>query len=92
MGEWTTAAGSVGDLPLLYLHGEADELVPIRPSLEGLEAVRGPRSESRTYPGLRHEIFNETTKEEVLADVTSFVDRVFAGSAVPGAVAGGRRD
>lgn len=80
------ASGPVGDLPLLYLHGEADELVPIGPSLEGLEAIRGPRTESRTYPGLRHEIFNETTKEEVLADVTAFVDRVLAagpGAAVP---------
>jgi alpha-beta hydrolase superfamily lysophospholipase len=71
--------GSVGDLPLLYLHGEADTLVPPGPSLEGLEAIRGSHTESRTFPGLRHEIFNETTKAEVLGDVTSFVDRVLAG-------------
>jgi alpha-beta hydrolase superfamily lysophospholipase len=71
------AAGTV-ELPLLYLHGEADQLVPIGPSLEGLDAIRGPRTERRTYPGLRHEIFNETTKEDVLADVTSFVDRALA--------------
>jgi len=81
------AAGSVGDLPLLYLHGEGDELVPIEPSLEGLEAIRGPRTESRTYPGLRHEIFNETTKTEVLADVTALVDRVLAAAPGPSAAA-----
>ena len=27
------------------------------------------------YPGARHEIFNETDKERVLHDVTSFIDR-----------------
>ena len=70
------AGGSIGDLPLLYLHGEEDQLVPIGPSQAGVEAIRGPGTEAKTYPGARHEIFNETNKEEVLADVTSFIDRV----------------
>jgi alpha-beta hydrolase superfamily lysophospholipase len=86
------AAGSVGELPLLYLHGEADELVPPGPSVEGLESLRGARTETRTYPGLRHEIFNETTRAEVLGDVTSFVDLVLAGDLDPEATVGaGRR-
>jgi len=71
--------GSVGDLPLLHLHGEEDELVPLGPSQAGLEAIRGPRTEAKTYPGARHEIFNETNKEDVLADVTAFIDRVLTG-------------
>jgi len=76
--ETINADGTVGDLPLLHLQGEADELVPVGASLEGLEVIRGSGTESRTYTGLRHEIFNETTKEEVLADLTSFVDGVLA--------------
>ncbi|MGC5628353.1 lysophospholipase [Georgenia sp. Z1344] len=71
-----SAHGSLGDLPLLYLHGEEDRLVPIGPSREGVAEIAGPATESGTYPGAQHEIFNETNKEEVLADVTAFVDRV----------------
>jgi alpha-beta hydrolase superfamily lysophospholipase len=29
-----------------------------------------------TYPGARHEIFNETNKDEVLADTAGFLDRL----------------
>jgi alpha-beta hydrolase superfamily lysophospholipase len=32
--------------------------------------------EERIYPGARHEVFNETNRDEVLADVVSFVRRV----------------
>lgn len=69
-------AGSIGELPLLYLHGEDDQLVPIGPSLAGLEAIRGSAMEVITYPGARHEIFNETNRRQVLDDVTAFGRRV----------------
>lgn len=72
------ATGSIGEIPLLYLHGEADPLVPIEDSLGGLEKIRGPRTEVTTYPGARHEIFNETNQAEVLDDVVAFVDRLLA--------------
>ena len=47
--------------------------MPIGPSMAGLESLRGPRTEVITYPGARHEIFNETNREEVLDDVLAFV-------------------
>ena len=31
-----------------------------------------------TYPGARHEIFNETNRGEVLADVIAFARRVLS--------------
>ncbi|GAA1490805.1 alpha/beta fold hydrolase [Brachybacterium sacelli] len=71
-----TAAGTVGDHPLLYLHGEGDELVPLPASRAGLSALEGAATRVRTYPGARHEIFQETNRDEVLADVTAFVDEV----------------
>lgn len=74
------ATGSVGGLPTLWLHGEADQLVPIDGTLEGIERIRGTRFESKTYPGARHEIFNETTKDAILGDVTDFVDRSLAST------------
>ncbi|MWA00427.1 hypothetical protein F8568_008570 [Actinomadura sp. LD22] len=41
-----------------------------------VEAIRGGDLAQRIYPGARHEVFNETNRDEVLGDVTAFVDRV----------------
>ena len=72
------AAGSIGAIPLLYLHGEDDQLVPPAPSLDGLQRLRGSATEVVTYPGARHEIFLETNRDQVLADVIAFAHRVLA--------------
>lgn len=69
------ATGSVGELPTVWLHGGDDQLVPIDGTREGIERLRGARFEAKSYPGARHEIFNETTKDTILDDVTSFIDR-----------------
>jgi alpha-beta hydrolase superfamily lysophospholipase len=69
------ADGALGDLPTLWVHGGDDQLVPIDGTREGIEVLRGARFEERILPGARHEIFNETNKDEVLAEVTAFVDR-----------------
>lgn len=73
-----TEAGSVGEHPLLYLHGEDDRLVPLPASWEGLLELRGPRTFTKTYPGAQHEIFNEIDRDEVLADVIGFVEGVLS--------------
>jgi alpha-beta hydrolase superfamily lysophospholipase len=70
--------GSLGALPTFYVHGEADELVRPRDTRVGIEAIRGDDLTERLYPGARHEVFNETDRDEVLADVTAFIDRVLA--------------
>lgn len=62
-------------VPTLWLHGEEDQLVPIDDSRDGWARIRGEGSEERTYPGARHEIFNETNQDEVLDDVLAFVRR-----------------
>ncbi|MEU8799863.1 lysophospholipase [Spirillospora sp. NPDC048819] len=68
--------GSLGSLPTFYVHGEADRLVRPEDTRTGIEAIRGGGLTERIYPGARHEVFNETNRGEVLADVTAFVDRV----------------
>jgi alpha-beta hydrolase superfamily lysophospholipase len=35
----------------------------------------------RTYPAARHEILNETNRDEVIAELTNWLDRVLAGTA-----------
>ncbi|HEX2705667.1 MAG TPA: alpha/beta hydrolase [Candidatus Lustribacter sp.] len=69
------AAGSLGALPLLWIHGELDQLVPIDGSREGVERIRGLTFEQRIYEGARHEVFNETNQDEVIGDVIAFVNR-----------------
>ncbi len=74
-----SASGGLGDLPTLWLHGEDDPLVPLDGTREGIDSIRGTRFEYKLYPGARHEIFNETNREEVLGDVVAFARKVLDG-------------
>ena len=65
---------SLGSLPVLWAHGEADPLVPVDGSRTGVQQLSGGHHVERLYPGARHEIFNETNADEVLSDVTAFID------------------
>ena len=65
---------SLGSLPLMWAHGEADQLVPLTGSRSGIEHLKGEHYVERIYPDARHEIFNEINADEVLADVTAFID------------------
>ena len=56
--------------PVLWLHGEEDQLVPMAGSRRGI-AYRNANVTEKIYPGARHEIFNELNKDEVLADTTA---------------------
>jgi alpha-beta hydrolase superfamily lysophospholipase len=64
---------ALGDLPMMWIHGEDDQLVPIEGSRAGVEHLRGPRFVERTYPGARHELFNELHADDVIAEVTTFI-------------------
>ncbi|MGC5163406.1 lysophospholipase [Rhodococcus sp. DT1] len=68
-----TAAGPVETVPVLWLHGEDDRLVPFDGTASGWSTFAGSASSSKVYPGARHEIFNETNRDEVLGDVLDFV-------------------
>ena len=69
----------LGDLPTLWVHGAEDQLVPIGETRAGIEALGFTDLEEHVYEGARHEVFNETNKDEVLGTVADFVDRVTAG-------------
>lgn len=72
-----TVEGPVTGLPTFYVHGADDQLVPLGPSLEAVRTLIPDdlRTED-VRDGARHEVFNETDKDEVLAEVAAFVDRV----------------
>lgn len=69
------SSGGTISLPMAWLHGSDDQLVPYDGTASGWPAIEGELSEAKTYPGARHEIFNETNRAEVLDDVTSFIHR-----------------
>ena len=55
----------------LALHGSDDPLC----AAAGSEAFAGaaPRGQYRSYPGMRHEIFNEPGRESVFEDVLGWM-------------------
>ncbi len=65
-------ADSASDItvPVLVLHGEDDTIVPAQ-STEPLGSLAG--FERRTYPGLRHEIFNEPEGPDIVAEVADWI-------------------
>ena len=76
-----SAVGAIADgpsldrLPILWLHGEDDALVPLADTRPAVERLGGERLECIIYQGARHEVLNETNRAEVLAAVTAFIDR-----------------
>jgi alpha-beta hydrolase superfamily lysophospholipase len=67
--------GTFGGLPTFWIHGEADQIVPVQYTRPAIENVRGEHFEEKIYPEARHEIFNEINRDEVIADVLAFVNR-----------------
>ncbi|MFJ4948191.1 lysophospholipase [Streptomyces sp. NPDC088760] len=74
--ETVARGGDVGRLPLLWLHGDDDRLVPLPGSRTGVQRLSGGRLTERIFPGARHEVFHETCKADVFAVVLHFLDRV----------------
>src|SRR4051794_18443888 len=73
--EAVAAGGDFGDLPTLWIHGEQDALAPLAHARPAVERVRGSVFEERVYAGAQHEVFNETNRDEVIADVVAFIQR-----------------
>ncbi|MFI6461198.1 lysophospholipase [Streptomyces sp. NPDC050538] len=68
--------GDIGGLPLLWLHGADDRLVPLAGSRGGVERLSGGELTEHIYAGARHEVFQETNRAEVFADLIRFLDGV----------------
>ncbi|MCS0599761.1 lysophospholipase [Streptomyces sp. LP11] len=73
--ETVAAGGAVGALPVLWLHGDADRLVPMAGSRPGVERLGGRLTE-RIFPGARHEVFQELERARAVAELTGFLEAV----------------
>ncbi len=67
-----TTAAAVG-VPMLLLHGEDDRICPVAGSRSFFEQLTVTQRGLRTYPGLRHEIFNEPERATVLGDLVGWI-------------------
>jgi alpha-beta hydrolase superfamily lysophospholipase len=65
-------------LPVLYIHGEADELVPRVLAQPAVERLHGDDFTEEIVPGARHETFNEFERDQTIGLVATFAERVTA--------------
>jgi alpha-beta hydrolase superfamily lysophospholipase len=70
-----------GELPVLYIHGEVDQLVPRPLAQPAVERLKGEDFSEHVVPEARHETFNELDKVATIDLVAAFADRVTAGGA-----------
>lgn len=61
-------------IPLLILHGTADQICPVAGSTTLHELVSSPDKTLRRYPGLYHEVFNEPEREAILTDLIRWLN------------------
>ena len=63
-------------MPVLFCHGTDDPFVDYRTSLAAVEAMPSADMTIRLYEGARHELVNETNRDETIAEIAHFVARV----------------
>lgn len=61
-------------LPILVLHGTADQLADVAGSRELEARATNADLTAHYYEGLYHEVFNEPEQDRVLADLTTWLD------------------
>jgi alpha-beta hydrolase superfamily lysophospholipase len=76
--EAVEAGPGFDDLPVLYIHGEADQLVPMALARPAVERLQGTDFTEEIVPEARHETFNELDKEATIGLVADFAERVTA--------------
>ena len=65
-------------MPVLFCHGDDDPYVDYRTSLAAVESMPSTDKTIRVYDGARHELVNETNRDEVIDEIAAFVRRVTA--------------
>ena len=83
---WPEAGAAISrglpDLPVLLVHGEEDEVVPVADARAS--AARLPRARLATFPGDLHDVLNEHDRDAVHDVVADFVLRCAAPAPFPG--------
>ena len=67
-------------IPVGFFHGTADPFVPYEDSLQAIHDMPSSAKTVHLYEGAKHELLNEINKEEVLADLHSWIDGTLISS------------
>ena len=70
----TLASAPDIELPLLIMHGDADQLTSPAGSQALYDAAGSADKTLRLYAGLYHEIFNEPERDQVLAEMSTWLE------------------
>ncbi|MEA1902028.1 MAG: alpha/beta hydrolase [Actinomycetota bacterium] len=66
-------------MPVLLLHGTDDPFVPYERSLQAARDMPTDDVEVHVYEGARHEVLNETNRDEVMGHLTAWTQRISPG-------------
>ncbi len=87
VGDPAQVAAMAPGLPLYIAVGEADPvnggLALLTPLADRYAAAGLTDVTVRTYPGARHEVLNETNREEIIGELIGWIDRVLASHGPP---------
>ena len=67
---------AVNPVPTLWLHGSVDKIAPVRHAQEGVLGLHLTDLAVRVFPHGKHELFHDAEREEALAELSRFVQRV----------------
>ncbi|MGD2042154.1 MAG: lysophospholipase [Acidimicrobiia bacterium] len=62
-------------MPVLFLHGSDDPFVPYERSLQAVRDMPAEDVTVHVYEGARHEVLNESNRDEVIGDFVDWIDR-----------------
>lgn len=83
LGDVATLKRIPGGLPVYVVVGDEDPvnagLALVRPLIERYAEAGLHDVTLKVWPGARHEVFNETNRDEIIADLLSWLDRVVPG-------------
>jgi alpha-beta hydrolase superfamily lysophospholipase len=63
-------------MPVAYLHGSDDPFVPYERSLQAVRDMPSSDLTVHVYEGARHEVLNESNREEVIGDLADWMERI----------------
>jgi acylglycerol lipase len=66
--------------PILMAHGDEDEVTSREAAENFFNRLRAPSKTFKVYPGLRHELHNETDRTKVLADYVEWMRAIILAS------------
>lgn len=62
-------------MPVLFMHGSADPFVPFERSLQAVRDMPTDDVTVHIYEGARHEVLNESNRDEVIGHLAAWIDR-----------------